>query len=163
MIRSSAILLVSLAAAMALSCASAPAPQGPAIFLVRHAETEGEGSDPGLSPAGRARAERIADLLAAESIERILTTSYRRTRETAAPLAARLGIEPEIYDPRALEELATALRRDGRRVLVVGHSNTTPPLVDALGGDAGSPIQESEYDRIYRVDLPSGNTTMTRS
>jgi broad specificity phosphatase PhoE len=132
------------------------------ILLVRHAETAGEGSDPGLSEAGRRRAERLADVLAGEGVERILSTDLRRTRETAAPLAARLGLDLETYDPRELPALAERLRAEGGVVLVVGHSNTTPALVHLLGGDPGEPIAHDEHDRLYRVDLPSGETALER-
>lgn len=140
------------------AAAAAPA----RILLVRHAETAGEGSDPGLSEAGRRRAEGLADRLAEEGVERILSTDLRRTRETAAPLAGRLGVELEIYDHRALSDVAERLRAEGGVVLVVGHSNTTPALVELLGGDPGEPIAHDEHDRLYRVDLPSGQTTLDR-
>ena len=109
-----------------------------------------------------ARAARLAEMLASKSIERILTTDYHRTRETAAPLAALLGVDVELYDPRALQEAAATLRREGGKVVVVGHSNTTPSLVGLLGGDPGAPIAENEHDRLYRVELPSGKTTVER-
>ena len=149
------------------ACATAPQPSvaaldAPVIFLVRHAETEGGGSDPELSAAGVARAETLAQILDDEGIVRILATPYRRTRATAAPIGARLGIEPELYDPRSLPYLAATLEERGETVLVVGHSNTTPELARLLGGDPGSPIAEDEHDRIYRIELPSARTTIIR-
>ena len=66
------------------------------------------------------------------------------------------------YDPRdqaAMEAFLSRIRSPGRHV-VVGHSNTTPALVERLGGDALSPIEELEYDRIYVVVLgPDGTVT----
>lgn len=148
---------------LSAACASSvPSRDANTILLVRHAETEGGGSDPILSAAGRARAEALAELLAREGIERILTTDYHRTRSTAQPIAARLGIEPEIYDPRALPQLAADLRERSGIVLVVGHSNTTPELARLLGGDPGEAIREDEHDRLYRIDPASGRTRMTR-
>ena len=131
------------------------------VLLVRHAETAA-GDDPELSEQGRLRAERLAGLLAEEGIERILATDTRRARATASPLARRLGLELEIYDPRALPDLAAELRRDGGVVLVVGHSNTTPALVRLLGGDPDTPIRHDEYDRLYRIELVDGETTLDR-
>ena len=47
--------------------------------------------------------------------------------------------------------------RTAAEILVVGHSDTTPELVRALGGDPGEPIVRFEYDRIYVVFvLPGG-------
>lgn len=51
-------------------------------------------SDPPLSDAGLEQAEQVADRLAAEPISRIFVTGLARTAQTAAPLAARLGLEP---------------------------------------------------------------------
>jgi broad specificity phosphatase PhoE len=163
-----AFVLVSITAAP--PCAAGGSPDAAAagaaspdrILLVRHAETAGEGSDPELSEEGSRRAERLADLLAEEGVERIFSTDLRRTRDTAAPLAGRLGLEVELYDHRALPDLAERLRAEGGVVLVVGHSNTTPALVELLGGDPGEPIAHDEHDRLYRVDLPSGQTALDR-
>ncbi|MCF6329704.1 MAG: hypothetical protein L3J02_07895 [Henriciella sp.] len=48
-------------------------------------------------------------------------------------------------------------------VLVVGHSNTAPQLTEALGAYAGTPIDEAnEYDRLYVVDLISGQSELRR-
>lgn len=162
-------LLVLLAVGLACAQPATRPTEGPAgagdgarILLVRHAETAVPGPDPELSPAGHRRAAGIADLLAGEGIDRVLATDTRRARSTALPIAERLGLEVEIYDPRRLAELAAALRAGGGTVLVVGHSNTTPELVRLLGGDPGAPIGEAEHDRLYRVDAASGETAMER-
>src|SRR5271165_2547270 len=77
------------------------------ILLVRHGESEpadpdvpfplvdGRG-DPALSPLGREQAARLADRLSAVHIDAIYVTNLRRTAETAAPLAARLGLVPGV-------------------------------------------------------------------
>lgn len=136
------------------------------IYLVRHAEPTlpmyaDSSSDPQLNEAGRARAEALADTLAAEHLDRIFSTDYRRTRQTASPVAERSGLEVEIYDPRSLEAFASRLAATPGRHLVVGHSNTTPELVRLLGGDPGEPIdEEREFDRLYVMVLtPDGEVT----
>ena len=77
------------------------------LLLVRHGESEpmvpgrpfprvdGRG-DPALAPDGRAQAELVGDRLATHPIDVIYVSSLRRTAETAAPLAARLGLEPVV-------------------------------------------------------------------
>ena len=132
----------------------------PILFLVRHAE-KGDGADPPLTEAGQRRAQTLARMLAESGIGHIHSTDYVRTRETAAPVAERLGLEVRIYDPARLEELADKLLHEGGRHLVVGHSNTTPELVSVLGGDPGEPIEDAwEYDRLYLVIPDSqGNTS----
>ena len=133
------------------------------IYLVRHAETAPDGTnDPPLSDAGRARADRLAQMFADEGLTAVHTTAYRRTRATAAPVAKAVGLVELEYDPRDLARFAAKLREEGGRHLVVGHSNTTPELVRALGGEA-EPMPETEFARVYRVVVrPDGvETTLT--
>ena len=145
------------------ACQATPVPAG-AVHLVRHAEKTTDTPDPGLTPDGVARAEALADRLQGAGITAVWSTDYARTRETAAPLAVRLGLEVQLYDPRDLPGFAAQLKAaPDERVLVVGHSNTTPDLVSALGGEPGSPIDEaSEYDRLYIVSLVDGATELQR-
>lgn len=127
---------------------------GGMVILVRHAETAPDGTrDPALSDEGRTRAARLASILSDAELEAVYTTDYGRTRGTARAVAEALGVEPTVYDPGRLDAFARALEARGGRVLVVGHSNTTPVLVDALGGDPGPPIAEDEHDRLYVLFL----------
>lgn len=121
------------------------------VVLVRHAERAGPSADdPGLTEVGAMRAAELARLLADVGVTRIHSSDTRRTRETAAPLAERLGIPIEIYDHRDLEGFAGRLRTWPGRHLVVGHSNTTDEMSVLLGGDSFGPIVEAwEYDRLY--------------
>lgn len=145
-----------------------PSPETAVVWLVRHAERADAGMadqpDPELSEAGRVRARELARLLGDAGVTAVHSTPFRRTRETAAPLAQALGLEVETYDPRdqaSMERFMDRIRTPGRHV-VVGHSNTTPAMVTALGGDPVSPIDEAEYDRIYLVVLASdGSVTST--
>jgi probable phosphoglycerate mutase len=77
------------------------------IVLVRHGESEpadpdrpfpllGGRGDPALSPLGQEQAVLVADRLVATHVDAIYVTSLRRTAETAAPLATRLGLEPSV-------------------------------------------------------------------
>jgi probable phosphoglycerate mutase len=126
------------------------------VFLVRHAEKTTEETDPGLTEAGLARAVELAATLRDAGIEHILSSDYRRTRDTAIPLADVLGLSIEIYDPRDLPGLLIRLAELGGRILVVGHSNTTPAVAQLLGGEPGPPIDEAaEHDRLYV--LTTGN------
>ena len=147
------------------ACASVPESDSETIYLVRHAEkVTGDAlsalpdpSDPPLTEAGAERAALLAERLSNAGIERVWSTDTIRTRETAQPLADRLGLAVELYDASDLVAFAAALKEDGRTVLVVGHSNTTPGLAEALGSDPGAPIVEAtEYDRLYVIDVATG-------
>ena len=135
-------------------CVTAGQPEPELVaFLVRHAEKEG-GPDPALTAAGKVRAAALSELLRDDGIDAVLSSDFRRTRETAQPVATVLNKDIEIYDPYDLLDLAEQLRDRGGRVLVVGHSNTTPELARLLGGEPGAPIDEAtEYDRLYVVTV----------
>jgi broad specificity phosphatase PhoE len=156
----------SLCAAALLLFSGAGSPTAPAasttIFVVRHAEkaTEG-GSDPALSSAGEARAAALADALAEARVGAIYVTQFQRTALTARPLAARLGVTPTVMAAQAdVAAHARAVAGDvlarhaGKAVLVVGHSNTVPALVRALGGSAGDVLGDDEYDNLFIVIVP---------
>lgn len=139
--------------------AAAAATAGKQIYVMRHLDT-GEGPDPGLSLQGTARAERLSDFLASHDIRAIYVTDTRRSRETAAPLAAKLGILPSLYDPRRPDALAAETRADTGNVLVIGHSNTVPDLVARFGGTPPAPLNAGDFGTLWRIDAGSG---MTRS
>ncbi len=156
----SGLLLMAIPAVYAGEAGDNGAPTGHAtvVYLVRHAEKASGGKDPELTEAGRARALTLARTLGDAGIGAIHSTDFKRTRQTAAPLAERLGIAVRIYDWDELQALSAAMRAAGGRHLVVGHSDTTPELVGLLGGEPGPAIDEpSEYDRLYIVTIgPDG-------
>jgi 2,3-bisphosphoglycerate-dependent phosphoglycerate mutase len=143
---------------------SALAQQAPTVvYLVRHAEKEDDGTrNPTLTTQGMERAALLSHMLRDAGITHIHSTEFKRTQLTAAPLAERLGLEVTSYDPRDLPGFAAWLRDNPGRHFVSGHSNTTPGLVAALGGDPGEPIQEAhEYDRLYVVTIGGNGTVST--
>jgi probable phosphoglycerate mutase len=76
------------------------------LIIVRHARPEhvedADGAaDPPLSDVGRVQAERVGDHLAGEGVDHLVSSPMRRAVETAAPLAVRLGLDPEIVDDLA--------------------------------------------------------------
>ena len=136
------------------------------VFLVRHAEKVDASRNPELSPAGMQRAVQLADVLRDAGISQIFSSDFIRTRDTAAPLAAELGLEVELYDPDDLGALVEQLEKLGGRHLVVGHSDTTPAAVELLGGDPHGTIDGwTEYDRLYilvKVSDGAVSTVLTR-
>lgn len=159
----SALLLPALAA---VALFGAPAEQGPSrtatvVYLVRHAEKAAEpAADPPLTAAGESRARALADLLRDAGIGAVYSTQFARTRLTAAPTAARFGLEVTVLSAGGnvaahARAVADAIRaRPGGAVLVVGHSNTIPTIVEALGAPAPGAIRDDEYDSIFVVVLP---------
>lgn len=130
------------------------------VYLVRHAERAEDGTDdPPISAAGEQRSRLLADMLHDAALTHIHTTDYVRTRATAAPIADQAGLEPALYGADDLGAFAIRLRATPGRHLVIGHSNTTPELVAALGGDPGGPIEQDEYDRLYMLTVTESAVT----
>ena len=135
------------------------------LYLVRHAEKQlpvaGEKlSDPDLTEAGKQRALALAHQLGDEPITHIFSSDFRRTKQTVAPLAKQKGLDIQLYNPRKLDDFAAQLRDTKGRILVSGHSNSTPNLVKLLGGAPGPPIAETwEYDRLYVLVINGKQTT----
>lgn len=132
------------------------------IYLVRHAEKADDGTkDPPLTEEGRIRAEKIAFMLSDADITKVYSTDYSRTRETANPLANLLATQIEIYDPRNTEDFVKKILSEKANVLVVGHSNTTPLITNALASaDQYESIDESDYSNLFIVNI-TGNKVST--
>ncbi len=152
------------AGAFALLLVAAPtiaAAQG-TVFVVRHAERADASADSLLSGVGEARAARLGVLLKDAGITQIYTTNLRRTVQTAAPLAAALQLTPTelpVSDLDALfSKLNTATLQD--RVLVVGHSNTVPQILQRLGVAAPVTIGDTEYDNLFVVIPQKGSPAL---
>jgi len=139
------------------------------IIFVRHAEkAAAPAENPGLSAAGRERVAELtrqlrdADVIA--GVDAIYATPYRRSQETAQPLAEALGIPVTNYDPDDNEAVLKDIieRHKGEIILVIGHSNTLPSLIADLGASKRvPPIAEDEYDNIYVVAIPWFGKTKT--
>jgi len=130
------------------------------VIIVRHAERAG-GNDPSVSitEAGRCRAAVLAGMLSGAKVRTIYTTELARTQQTAAPLALRLSIKPEVVPAKDIDALVAKLRArtEEGAVLVVGHSNTLPAIVERLTGETEPAIGESEYDRMFVLTLIGPN------
>ncbi len=123
------------------------------IFVVRHAEKADATKDPDLSEAGRARAEALAKTLKDANITAIYATEFKRTQQTAAPLAKALGITVTILPAKDNAALIAKLRASTGNALVVGHGDTIPGLIKALGISDPINIGENDYDNLFAVVL----------
>lgn len=132
-----------------------------AIFLVRHAEKIEESMqalDTPLSKAGRARARLLAETLKDSGITVIYATRAVRTQDTAAPLARALGLEVKIIDQDHPHAVVERLRSRNSKdvVLIVGHSDTLPDILNELGYAPRVKIRPEEYSNLFVV-IPRGD------
>lgn len=135
----------------ASACATAPdKAAAPSVYVMRHLQ-KAEGQDPALSADGALAAGRLASWFAEDRPTAIYASATRRARETAAPLAARLGLTVKGYDPRDTPGLVARVKAEAGTVLVVGHSNTVPEIVAQLGGARPADLAETDYGDIFRV------------
>lgn len=154
-------LLITLAA-LSVSAGAAIA-QPSTIILVRHAEKAATpANDPGLTPAGEQRARDLALALADAHVSTIITTQYQRTQATAKPLMDSAKITPIIVaaasDTKAHAEAVAAKARSsaaGSIVLVIGHSNTIPAIIAALGGPRLPQICDPEHANMFVMEFPA--------
>jgi phosphohistidine phosphatase SixA len=139
-------------AALAGPCVGAATAQE-AVYIVRHAERADDGNLSLLSPEGHARAARLAGILRGAGITHVFVTEYQRTAQTAAPLAERLGLTPVVVFAGDTGALLAKIRATGpkARVFVVGHSDTVPSLLKALGCTGRIAIAKAEYDNLFVV------------
>ena len=129
----------------------------PAVVVVRHADTSPD--IPGDRPLNAEGVRRSRDLLAAlrnMRFDGVITTQLRRTRQTAQPLADAMGLAPEVVplmpsqEQAHLRAIGEAIRKHkSGAVLVVGHSNTVPLIIQALGGPRVPQICETVFDNLF--------------
>lgn len=139
------------------------------VLFVRHAEkAAAPADDPGLSDAGQRRAAELARQLVnadvVEGIDAIYATPFRRSTETAKPIADALKLPLRSYDAADTEVFLDELVKDfkGKIVLVIGHRNTVPQMIGNMGASKRvPPIADNEYDNIYIVSIPWFGKTKT--
>ncbi|MBL8857211.1 MAG: histidine phosphatase family protein [Planctomycetes bacterium] len=143
-----------------------PLARATTLVLLRHAEKDpaGDKRDPGLSAAGKLRAEALAKHFAAAGVTHLFATEYHRTQDTLAPLAQSSGVKTTVTSGAKTAELLLALKSlpPGSVALVAGHSNTVPQIAQHFGlalahtetSEHGAVLPEDAFDRLYVITLP---------
>ena len=138
-------------------------------IIIRHAEKDTTianakmmASDPPLNGIGETRALSLVDKFKALKVNQIYSTNYKRTKATATPIAKAQNLNIAIYDPRKIDTFATQLLSSeniGKTILIVGHSNSSPKLVNLLiKKDQYKDLDESIYDTYWIVTNKNGKT-----
>lgn len=163
------LLLCLLPLSFLLSSVSLAADDTTTVILVRHAEKDRSSphdNDPRLTDEGHARAAELVHVLSDAGVDVMYSTPYRRTRDTARPLAKHLGLDlKKAPVGNHAEGMARRIRdrHAGQTVLVSGHSNTTPEVARALGIESVPIIEDHVFDELWVITIGSeGKASMTR-
>jgi broad specificity phosphatase PhoE len=132
-------------------------PQAITVVIVRHAERANDA----LTEDGEKRAETLARLLSNTGVSAIFSTNTTRTIETANNTAERQGIPIQLYN--SIQEVTDLIKSEyaGNVVLVVGHSDSVPQTIEALGVSAAPQIG-NEFNNLFIVTIrPDGIASLT--
>lgn len=134
------------------------------IILLRHAEKANDDpKDPSLSEKGKQRAALLAALLKDVPVDAFYATPYKRTTETIAVLANANGKEIFTYNPGDKNGISAMIRAGkGKTIVIAGHSNTIPPMVNALIGKEEYPLlDDNDYGKIWILVFKGDELTDT--
>lgn len=127
------------------------------VLVVRHAEkAAAPASDPPLSAAGQTRTQELIHVAGQAGVQAIYASQFLRTQQTVQPLATQLGLSVTQWDAADVDGLVADIwaNHSGQVVLVVGHSDTVPQIIQKLRGGHIPPIGDNEFDNLYVVLVP---------
>ena len=126
-------------------------------YLIRHAEKDRSNTkekNPALNNEGYIRAQKWADVLKDIKFDAVYSTKYKRTMQTAAPLASQNTVEIKNYDPNNAYNKDFKNDTSGKTVMIVGHSNTTPAFVNKILGEKKyKDLDDSENGALFIVQI----------
>ncbi len=127
------------------------------IYLIRHAEKVDNSKNPDLSKVGLERAEHWKTILSQVPLKAVYSTDFLRTVQTASPTATSKNLEIIKYDPKTIDLEQLKKEHKGQAILIVGHSNTTPDLVNRIiNQKVYAPIDDTVFGNLYIITI-SGN------
>ena len=130
-------------------------------YLIRHAEKDRSDStnvDPTLTERGLERAKLWARYFDSIPLDKIYSTNYVRTQQTAKDVSEKKSLPIESYEPKSLITDNFKEATKGNHILIVGHSNTTPMLVNKiLGTNTYEDIPDDDNSRLYVVTIEGDN------
>ena len=135
-------------------------------YFIRHAEKDRSDStnkNPSLTIQGLERANKWALFFKDKNIAAVYSTNYKRTQQTALPIAKEQNLEIISYTAKELITEKFTANNKGKNIVIVGHSNTTPELVNRLLGEKKyEDIADSENNNVFIVTLKKNKTTAKR-
>jgi 2,3-bisphosphoglycerate-dependent phosphoglycerate mutase len=130
------------------------------IYLIRHAEKADASANPNLSEAGLQRAQNWAVILQDVAFDAFYSTDYNRTRQTIQPTADNNGHDLILYNPDTFSLESVINDHLGKSIMIVGHSNTIPQLINQfLGEDIYPVMAETEFGNLYKITIQGETVT----
>lgn len=124
------------------------------IYFIRHAEKVDSSTNPNLSTVGLERAAHWGEIFSEIPFDGIYSTDFTRTKETATPTATNKKINITLYDAKNIDFQKFKIDNLGKKVLVVGHSNTIPDFVNKLINQNLYPnIKDTTFGNLYIVTI----------
>ncbi len=160
-VRGAGLIIVALMAAIG-GCAGQQQATAPDIFVMRHLNTPAGVTDPDLTSDGMTAALRLVDVFKRDKPAAIYVSRTKRAQQTVAPLARSVGVTPTLYDPADTPALIVAVTRETGTVLIVGHSNTVPDIIERLGGSRPAPLVHEDFGDLWQIDGSTRTTTRTK-
>jgi 2,3-bisphosphoglycerate-dependent phosphoglycerate mutase len=165
-------ILVLLTTTLLISCTerkehkTAPFTNTSTFYLIRHAEkdrSDRSNKNPSLTIEGQKRSKKWALFFKDKRIDAVYSTHYKRTQETAAAIAKERTIKIILYTPEELISEKFIASNKGKNVVIVGHSNTTPALVNTLLGlSKYQDIADKDNNDLFIVTHKNNKTTAKR-
>lgn len=136
------------------------------FYFFRHAEkdrTDLTNKNPSLTTQGLERASKWAVFFKDKKIDAVYSTKYKRTLQTALPIAKEQNLEIINYTPKLLISEKFIANNKGKNIVIVGHSNTTPELVNTLLGEKiYDDILDQDNNDLFIVTLKKNKATVKR-
>ena len=129
-------------------------------YFIRHAEKVDNSQNPDLSETGLKRAALWNILFSEVDFDEIYSTDYKRTIQTASPTATAKNIQIKLYNPKTINLDSFKKEKLGKKVLIVGHSNTTPKFVNQMiNQNLFTDIEDETFGNLYIVTIIDGVIT----
>ena len=130
------------------------------VYLIRHAEkirTNENERDPLLNKSGLLRAKKWSEIFQKIEINKILSTDTKRTISTVIPTSEEKKLKIELYRPEEITYESFLEKNKGKKVLIVGHSNTIPETTNILiKNKFYDQIEDNNNSNLYFVNICDG-------
>jgi phosphohistidine phosphatase SixA len=131
-------------------------PESAPVYVMRHLDTPKGERDPDLTERGQKGARALVEWFQGKPLSVIYVSNFRRTRQTISALNGERQIRLRLYDPADTPGLLARVKAETGSVLIVGHSNTVPDIVEQLGGERPTALAHPDFGDVWTID---GKTT----